>query len=132
MIKKTLVALDVDTSEPLQVDFGYRPDYPLEVRMRFRNIYGQSVTWVIERDELSKGMDQDSGTMDVLVTPVDDNHSLSITLVGMDFAAEYYVEKDDVYRFLVDSYDAVPPGSETKIVSASLDRFLEEILTNGA
>lgn len=95
--------------------------------MRFHDTTG-SQTWVVSRDVLNDGMTHDSGDGDVLVTPVDDNESVSVTLVGQTHAAEFYFNKDDLLRFLLKTYDAVPPGSEGGRVSADLDKVLEQIL----
>lgn len=127
LIRHTVTAHGVHAGGVFVVDLGYHPAWPLEVRMRFHDAT-ESQTWVVSRDVLNNGTMRDSGDGFVLVTPVDDNEFVSVTLVGQTHAAEFYFYKDEVLRFLVETYERVPKGSEGGRVSADLDKVLEAIL----
>lgn len=133
LIKYTTSAHLLDTEsnsggERQILDLGFRSEYPLEVRMRFRSVTGYTQTWTVSRDVLNDGTMRDAGDGFVLVTPVDDNESVSITLVGETHAAELYLNKDTLLRFLTETYERVPAGSEGGTVSAALDNELDNIL----
>lgn len=124
MIKQQTVARVGD--EILDVDLGYRKDYPLEVRFRFYDEDG-SVEWMMARDLLANGMMRKQGEGDVVIDPADDG-VVSVTLRVLSEQMEIVFSSDDLYKFLVATYTEVAEGEELPTVLNSIDQFISDTL----
>lgn len=118
----TAVAEGYCRPEQIPVDMGYRKDFPLEVRFRFRDENG-SVEWMMARDLLANGMLRKQGEGDILIDPSDDG-VVRLTLRVLTEHLVIAFNSDDLYRFLVATYTEVAEGHEWPTVGNALDEFL--------
>ncbi|MER6345017.1 SsgA family sporulation/cell division regulator [Streptomyces sp. NPDC001595] len=117
---------------PLDVRFGYDSADPFAVRLDFPLGAGETPSWVLSRDLLSRGLVSPSGDGDVRVWPPCRCHSstmIRIRLRNTRSAAVLYVPAAELGGWLRNTYLAVPPGEES--VHAALDRALEQLLEEG-
>lgn len=119
-------------TRPLPAEFQYSPRDPLAVTVIFDTTSEAPVRWVFSRDLLSDGLERQSGTGDVTVTPVEDEHgvpAIQIQLSSPDGDAFMLASAEQVEDFVTQTWRLVPPGTEGALLD--IDLALDSLL-NGA
>jgi hypothetical protein len=109
-----MLAISAETGEAeLAAELRYDPMDPFAVTLAIGVDYGQPILWVFGRDLLVDGVSEASGEGDITIEPADDEagHEIRITL-ATDCLATMIASRDAVVEFLIDSFTAVPSGSE--------------------
>jgi Streptomyces sporulation and cell division protein, SsgA len=123
-----LLQISADTGEAeLAAELRYDPMDPFAVTLAIGVDYGAPILWVFGRDLLVDGVSEASGEGDITIEPADDidGHEIRITL-ATDCLATMIASRDTVVEFLIDSFTAVPSGSELERVD--LDAELTTLL----
>jgi hypothetical protein len=97
----------------LQAELRYDPSDPLAVSLAIGVECGEPVVWVFGRDLLADGVSAATGEGDITVEPASDMDSREIRItLATDCLATMIAARDEVVEFLVDSFTAVPSGTE--------------------
>lgn len=129
MITCKSTAQPLDAPGQLPVIFRFDEAAPLEVSLTFVNHEG-AVTWVFGRDLLNLGSLRVAGVGDVTFYPNDDD-TIDIGLSSPHGTGVFQLVKDDVLRFLVQIYTAVPEGEELPTILNEVDNLIADIRENG-
>jgi hypothetical protein len=109
----TLSVSAVTGDADLQAELRYDPSDPLAVSLAIGVECGEPVVWVFGRDLLADGVSHATGEGDITVEPASDMDSREIRItLATDCLATMIAARDEVVEFLVDSFTAVPSGTE--------------------
>lgn len=95
---------------------------PVEVRF----VFDDRVEWTFSRDLLILGMSEDAGSGDVRFRPEVEDGILGMHLDSPTGSASLSLAMNDVGNFITDTLVSVPPEQEDEIVTAALNRWIEE------
>lgn len=112
------LAVTTDTGDgDLQAELRYDPADPLAVSLALGVEYGEPVVWTFARDLLAEGLTGPAGLGDITLEPARDlaGPELRITL-ATDCLATMTAPRDPIVAFLIESYAAVPSGTEMEHV----------------
>jgi hypothetical protein len=101
----------------LQAELRYDPADPLAVTLAIGVECAEPVIWVFGRDLLADGVNGPTGQGDITIEPghAADRREIRITL-ATDCLATMTADRDTLVEFLVDSFTAVPSGTEMDAV----------------
>jgi len=110
----TLAVSAITGDADVQAELRYDPSDPLAVSLAIGVECEEPVVWTFARDLLADGVNHASGMGDITVEPVVDSgavREIRITL-ATDCLATMIAPRDRVVEFLVESFTAVPSGTE--------------------
>jgi Streptomyces sporulation and cell division protein, SsgA len=112
------LAVTTDSGDgDLQAELRYDPADPLAVSLALGIDCGDPVVWTFARDLLADGLLGPAGLGDITLEPARDldGPELRITL-ATDCLATMTAPRDPIVAFLIESFVAVPAGSEMDYV----------------
>lgn len=119
-------------SLPVLAELGYTAADPWAVRVGFQT--GEDgngvVVWLFARQLLSEGVAGPVGEGDVRMWPAvsGDEHVVHLAMASPSGSALFEIPRDDVLKFLQQTYLAVPTGAEEQVVD--LDAELAVLLAD--
>ncbi|WP_156178675.1 SsgA family sporulation/cell division regulator [Saccharothrix sp. ST-888] len=129
----TRLAMDLESPLgprfPLQVEFDYREDDPLVVRLTFPVPGDHPVTWAVSRELLLAGLSAPSGTGDVQVRPAPGG-LVELHLHSTVGSALLLATAEALHAVLLRTGQLVPFGTE--VSEERLHRGLERLLRSPA
>lgn len=108
---------------PLTASLYYRGDDPYAIRMAFHVGLDDPIEWIFARDLLVSGLDHPSGEGDVRVWPGAgaSRDVLNIALSSPFGQAQFEAPLAAVTRFLLRTFEVVPPGREEEFVDLAVE-----------
>lgn len=111
-IQLTVRMLTDAATTPVPTRLRYSPDEPYAVSLIFDSPGACPIEWVFSRDLLAAGLTASSGDGDVRVWPAETGGQLFLELRSPSGQALFALEGARVRRFLAQSEQLVPRGSE--------------------